>query len=99
MVGGRVDTFIWAGSDSEGTSPPDLCETLDSAFRRSSHVVWKVSSDTLMVLRLYYIVGLDCLGFEEVGVSDEFRREKEPSGVLANQLQISMHDVRSESHK
>lgn len=99
MAGGELHTFIWDGSDSQGTSPPDLCETLDSALRRSSRVVWKVSSDMLMVLRLYYIVGLDCLGFEGVGVSDEFRREREPSEVLANQLRIFMHDIRSEPHE
>ena len=51
-AGGKLQTIILAGSDSEGMSPPDLCETLDVGLRRSSRVVWKVSSDILMGVRL-----------------------------------------------
>ena len=49
MSGGRkCSTFIWDGSDSEGTSPPLFWEILDSALRMSSRIVWKVESDMLM---------------------------------------------------
>jgi len=40
-----MQTFSWDGSDSEGTLPSFFCETLDSALRMSSRVVWKVDSD------------------------------------------------------
>ena len=42
---GLVYTFIWATSDCAGTFPSLFFETLDSALRRSSPVVWKVDSD------------------------------------------------------
>ena len=42
---GLVYTFNWATSDWAGTFPSLFFETLDSALRRSSPVVWKVDSD------------------------------------------------------
>ncbi len=73
IVGGKWRTIIWAGSDSEGMSPPDLCETLDAGLRMSSRVLWKVSSDILMVVRLYYEPALGGLDLGRIGVSDRFR--------------------------
>ena len=49
--GGREewDTFVWATSESAGTLPPSFfLDTWDSAFRRSSRVMWKVDSDMVV---------------------------------------------------
>ena len=46
-IGKGMLTFISEGSDSAGTLPSFFWETLDSALRMSSRVVWKVDSDML----------------------------------------------------
>lgn len=45
-------TFIKEGSDSAGTLPSFFWETLDSALRMSSRVVWKVESDMLVDVQI-----------------------------------------------
>jgi len=77
IAGGKLRAINWAGLDDEGMSPPDLCETLDVGLRMSSRVLWKVSSDMLMVVRLYYESALGGLDFGRIGVSDRFRDVKE----------------------
>lgn len=64
---------MWAGSDSEGTSPSDLCGILDAGLQWSSHVVWKVSLDMLLLVRLCYDCTLDWLDFEKQSVPDRFK--------------------------
>ena len=45
--GGERGTFVWATSESAGTLPSFFLESWDSAFRRSSWVMWKVDSDII----------------------------------------------------
>ena len=49
-------TFISEGSDSAGTLPSLFWETLDSALRMSSRVVWKVDSD--MLANIQIVIGI-----------------------------------------